>query len=129
MQATGIPVAELALKFWSAEGVCAIARLSMRSSLQPQTLGKQFATLAGVQDWASSGLSSVIAIHAAVKTRFLDHLGNEPRTVDDLAAAAALNPERLGRLIGFLASQELLTTMTGFHIRPDRASCNRITGA
>jgi O-methyltransferase domain len=74
-----------------------------------QTLGKQFATLAGVQDWSSSSVSSVIAIHAAVKTRFLDHLGNEPRTIDDLAAASGLNPERLGRLIGFLASQELLT--------------------
>src|ERR1035441_4435286 len=74
-----------------------------------QTLGKQFATQAGFLEWSLYSLSSVIAIHAAVKTRFLDHLGNEPRTIDDLAAAAGLDPERLGRLIGFLASQELLT--------------------
>jgi hypothetical protein len=74
-----------------------------------QTLGKQFATSAGFLEWSYNSLSSIIAVHAAVKTGFLDHLGDEPRTIGELAVAAGLDPERLGRLIGFLASQELLT--------------------
>jgi C-methyltransferase len=74
-----------------------------------QTLGQRPATPETYLDWAYASTTCLLVVTGAARSRFLDHLGDEPMAIDDRAAAAGLNAERLGRLVRFLASQDFLT--------------------
>ena len=58
--------------------------------------------------WLNHALGSFITLNAAVESGFLEKLGEEPATLESLAQSAGIPTASLGRLIGFLAAEEIL---------------------
>jgi hypothetical protein len=74
-----------------------------------RTIGEWARDPADFLDWYDHAQASVIALSAVARSRVLDHLGDTPRPVADIARDAGCDAGQLRRLLDFLASQGVLT--------------------
>ena len=61
--------------------------------------------------WLNHSVTSVVALNAAVNMGLLGALGDAPATVEELAAKCGIAADKLGRIVNFLAAEEIVSLL------------------
>ena len=75
------------------------------------TLGQHLDDPNGFFVWLNNSFASFIVLNATINSGFLDNLGDEPASIADLARDCGVPPDKLGRLVGFLAAEEVISLL------------------
>jgi hypothetical protein len=76
-----------------------------------QTLGQHLDDPKEFFAWLSYVIASVEVLNATARSDFLAHLGDEPSTVEALSEACGIPADKLGRIVYFLAAEEVVTLL------------------
>lgn len=73
-----------------------------------KTLGALLDDFNDFHAWLIHSQTSIWVLHAVSRSQVLNHLGDEPTPMEDLAARAGIRTDMLRRVMNFLASQEVI---------------------
>ncbi len=59
--------------------------------------------------WMNHSVTSIITLNAAVNCGLLDALGDTPTALEELSSACGIAPEQLGRIVNFLAAEQIVS--------------------
>ena len=81
------------------------------SSTMYLTLGQTLADPTGFFWWLNNTLNSVLVLNACNRAGLFALLGDMPQTVEELSAGCGIPPDKLARLLYFLAAEEVITLL------------------
>lgn len=81
-----------------------------------KTLGALLDDFNDFHAWVAHAQASIWVLHAVSRTQLLDHLGDDPISMDTLAARAGMKPDMLRRVMNFLASQGVIEVDGDDHV-------------
>ena len=73
-----------------------------------KTLGALLDDFNDFHAWLAHSQASIWVLNAVSRSQLLDHLGDEPTPMEELAARAGMKTDMLRRVMNFLASQEVI---------------------